>query len=245
MFVYLKDQVPIADLVARLDQMNATRQFRHQTVVESLRDLAAATQPVVRRAIDELVVIDEISEVTPFRIFNGFAVRGSRGAIERLALMPEVGQLLWAGSDQPGTEDAIGAVERSGYLAPLLPAPLPVPETGITECRADYLWGLGYRGASALVANVDTGVDGNHAALRTRWRGLVAGVPSAAAWFDPIAGTTFPAGRSDHGTHTMGTICGDDGLGNQIGMAPAARRWEMAGPGGPGLQLEPPSMRRP
>lgn len=224
-FVYLADQVPLATLVADLDHMNATRRFRHEHVVTSLQKLAAATQPVVRRAIDELVAIDEVASVVPFWIWNGFAVRGTRGAIERLALMPEVGQILWAGSDQPGTEDAIGSV-----TAPIdAPAPTFVPETGLLECKADFLWNLGYTGSDVLVANIDTGVAGNHPALASRWRGLQPGVPASAAWHDPIAGTVFPVGRSDHGTHTMGTICGDDGGQNQIGMAPDAQ-WIASNP---------------
>ncbi|MBK8101359.1 MAG: S8 family serine peptidase [Planctomycetes bacterium] len=223
-FVYLRDQVPLTDTVAALDRMNATRQFRHWLVVSSLQDLAAGTQPPVKRVLDELDAIGEVSMVTPFWIFNGFAVRGTRGAIERLALLPAVGQIVWAGSDQPGTQDAIDIEE----LAPA-PLPLPVPETGLTECKADFLWNLGFTGTSALVANVDTGVDGNHPALRSRWRGLLPGVPASAAWHDVITNTTFPVGRGSHGTHTMGTICGDDGLGNQIGMAPGAR-WIASNP---------------
>lgn len=217
-FVYLKDQVPLADLQARLDAMQATRQFRHELVVRSLRELATRTQRPLVAAISELQSIGQVTEVVPFWIFNGFAVRGSRAAIERLAVMPEVGRVMWAGSDEAGTEDAIGA----DVVADAAPQPMLAPESGLLECRADYVWAQGYTGRSAVVANIDTGVDGNHPALSARWRGRVSGVPAIAAWFDPIAGTTTPTGRSDHGTHTMGTICGNDGGANQIGMAPGA-----------------------
>ncbi len=217
-FVYLQRQVPLADLVARLDAMQATRQFRHELVVRSLRELAQRTQPPVVNALTELRGIDQVTQVVPFWIFNGFAVRGSKAAIERLAVMPEVGLIQWAGSDAPGTSDLIEPVA----VAPTLPAPAFVPEGGLLECRADYVWGRGFTGRNAVVANIDTGVDGNHPALSARWRGRQPNVPARAAWFDPIANTTTPTGRSDHGTHTMGTICGDDGAGNQIGMAPGA-----------------------
>jgi len=217
-FVYLEDQVALDALVARLDAMQATRQFRHELVVRSLRELATRTQRPVANAIAELQSIGQVTQVVPFWIFNGFAVRGSRAAIERLAVMPEVGRLLWAGSDEPGTEDAIGG----GVVLDAAAAPMPVPESGLLECRADYVWAQGFTGRNVVVANIDTGVDGNHPALSARWRGRIAGVPAAAAWFDPIANTTTPTGRSDHGTHTMGTICGDDGGANQIGMAPGA-----------------------
>jgi bacillopeptidase F len=217
-FVYLERQVAVADLVVRLDRMNATRAFRNQLVVTSLRELAARTQPVVLNAIAELRVIQQVSEVTPFWIFNGFALRGTRAAIERLAVMPEVGLIMWAGSDEPGSRDLIEPISQG----PASQVATAVPESGLLECRADYVWNQGFTGRNVIVANVDTGVDGNHPALRARWRGTVSGVPVRAAWFDPVANSMFPVGRNSHGTHTMGTICGDDGAGNQIGMAPGA-----------------------
>ncbi|HLQ39130.1 MAG TPA: S8 family serine peptidase, partial [Planctomycetota bacterium] len=88
---------------------------------------------------------------------------------------------------------------------------------------------LGYTGQNVVVANVDTGVDGTHPALASRWRGAQPGVPASAAWFDPVSGSVFPNPRADHGTHTMGTLCGDDGAGNQIGMAPGAK-WIASNP---------------
>jgi subtilisin family serine protease len=50
-------------------------------------------------------------------------------------------------------------------------------------------------------------------------------------WHDAIhsagsdcgADSPAPCDDNSHGTHTMGTIVGDDGLGNQIGVAPGAR----------------------
>src|SRR6266700_4464972 len=51
-------------------------------------------------------------------------------------------------------------------------------------------------------------------------------------WHDSIHDSTgnpcgndspFPCDDNGHGTHTMGTAIGDDGMGNQIGMAPGAK----------------------
>ena len=86
------------------------------------------------------------------------------------------------------------------------------------------MWDLGITGEGALVATLDTGVDGNHPALASRWRGLnplYAANPEW-AWFDPVTNTTFPQSfGSSHGTHTMGSVCG--GMpGDQVGVAPGA-----------------------
>jgi uncharacterized repeat protein (TIGR01451 family) len=41
-------------------------------------------------------------------------------------------------------------------------------------------------------------------------------------WWDPYSTYTSPNDGNGHGTHTMGTMVGDDGAANQIGMAPEA-----------------------
>ena len=41
-------------------------------------------------------------------------------------------------------------------------------------------------------------------------------------WFDGVGGSPVPIDYGYHGTITMGLIVGDDGAGNQIGMAPGA-----------------------
>ncbi|MGC4942051.1 carboxypeptidase regulatory-like domain-containing protein [Kribbella sp. DT2] len=102
------------------------------------------------------------------------------------------------------------------------------PEWGVADIHADQVWATGITGQGITVANLDTGVDGDHAALRSSYRG-----------FDPATGTidddynfydadgvcpdgAGPCDRRDHGSHTMGTIVGDDHAGNQIGVAPGA-----------------------
>jgi hypothetical protein len=64
----------------------------------------------------------------------------------------------------------------------------------------------------------------DHAALLTAYAGDTgAGFDHNYHWFDATSGRTIPYDDNGHGTHTMGTILGDDGAGNQIGVAPGAR----------------------
>src|SRR5690606_40057711 len=52
--------------------------------------------------------------------------------------------------------------------------------------------------------------------------------------FDPYSFSTAPRNTGSHGTHTMGTMVGDDGGSNQVGVAPSARWVACIGFGGAG-----------
>ena len=77
-----------------------------------------------------------------------------------------------------------------------------------------------------MVANIDTGVRYTHAALVNQYRGNPGAGPfdHAGNWKDPtnVCGSS-PCDNVSHGTHTMGTMVGDDGGSNQIGVAPEAQ----------------------
>jgi len=87
-------------------------------------------------------------------------------------------------------------------------------EWGIEKIRAQDAWELdgGNSGEGIVVANIDTGVRYTHEALSHNFRGVDYG------WFDPYTLAPSPIDRNGHGTHTMGTIAGANG----IGVAPGA-----------------------
>jgi subtilisin family serine protease len=92
----------------------------------------------------------------------------------------------------------------------------------IAQVNADDVWTqYGVRGENIVVANVDTGVRYTHNALRDKYRGFNGSHDYT--WWDPDGTLAVPTDNNDHGTHTMGTMVGDDGGTNQIGMAPNAK----------------------
>lgn len=117
-------------------------------------------------------------------------------------------------------------------------------EWGIQKIRADEVWNLGYTGQGVVVGGQDTGYKWDHAAIRNQYRGWNgATADHNYNWHDAISeinplhndsiisptnnpcglNTLVPCDDNNHGTHTMGTMVGDDGNGNQIGVAPGAR----------------------
>jgi len=66
------------------------------------------------------------------------------------------------------------------------------------------------------VGQSDSGVDVTHPEVHDRYRGLTEG--DNYNWFDPWNGKSSPYDDNGHGTHTLGTILGQNG----IGVAPGA-----------------------
>jgi len=105
-------------------------------------------------------------------------------------------------------------------------------EPGVNQVRAPALWAMGFRGQGVLIAGQDTGYDWDHPALMRSYAGWVGNTANHDYhWFDAIksgggvcgANALAPCDDNSHGTHTMGTMVGDDGGSNQIGVAPGAR----------------------
>jgi serine protease AprX len=105
-------------------------------------------------------------------------------------------------------------------------------EWGVAKVRAPEVWALGYKGQGIVVAGEDTGYEWQHPAIKGKYRGWNGSVADHNyQWHDAIhsgGGTcgpdsTEPCDDYGHGTHTMGTMVGDDGGSNKIGVAPGAK----------------------
>ncbi|HET8683421.1 MAG TPA: carboxypeptidase regulatory-like domain-containing protein [Micromonosporaceae bacterium] len=154
-----------------------------------------------------------------FWISNAVHLTGDRSLVEALAARRDVA--------------SIEPVRSYPLLLPVAAADGPgtaAVEWGLTNIEAPRVWSeLSVRGEGIVVANIDTGVQYNHAALVRQYRGNLGNgsFNHNYNWFDPakVCGnpSTVPCDNNNHGTHTMGTMVGDDGGTNQIGVAPGAR----------------------
>ena len=212
--IVLQEQLDTQRLDRALEAGNATRWMRHLKVVQAAQEIANRTQPPVLQLIANQAQ-GQVSDVQPFWILNGIGVRATAAALQAIATHPAVRVI----------DDGDAPIELIAPVAPAVPAPAPlalVPEPGLIDLHADFLWNLGFLGQGRIVSSLDTGVEGTHPAYRTRWRGFGGAVPASQAWFSPSLRAAAPADTNGHGTHTMGTMCGDDGT-NRVGMAPAAQ----------------------
>ena len=111
-------------------------------------------------------------------------------------------------------------------------------EWGIDKIGARDFWDLSIKGKGVVVGGQDTGYDWSHPALQGSYRGnnhpftthdyhwhdaIHAVHPQNSDTLNPCGfNSNQPCDDNNHGTHTMGTMTGLDGL-NQIGLAPEAQ----------------------
>jgi subtilisin family serine protease len=184
---------------------------RTEHVYQQLTTVAEASQADLRASLDARGI-----DYTSFWIANALLVEGDRALVDELAGRTDVTSIEPNGS-YPLIEPT--KVE----LAP--DAAISAIEWGVTNVNADQVWSdFGVFGEGVVVANIDTGVQSDHPALVAQYRGTVSGSHDY-NWFDPagVCGGSAPCDNNGHGTHTMGTMVGDDGGTNQIGVAPEAQ----------------------
>lgn len=119
------------------------------------------------------------------------------------------------------------------------------PEWGLNDINAPQVWDeLGITGEGIVIGTIDTGVQYDHPALVNQYRGNLGDgdFDHNYNWYNWGHGNAdHPAdtdGTFSHGTHVTGTVVGDDGGENQIGVAPGAQ-WIAANGCCPGGGFEP------
>nr|WP_030868624.1 S8 family serine peptidase [Streptomyces sp. NRRL F-2747] len=207
-WVYLNSA---ADLSAAGRQK--TRADKAETVLHAKQEHAVRSQAEVIKALDGAK-----AEYTSYWIVNAVRVVGSQKLAGTLAQRPEVSRI---DADDKVTlpKPAEGKREKAAADA---------VEWNIDRIKAPQVWDqLGVRGEGIVVANIDSGVDYTHPAVNGQYRGKNAdgSYDHNYNWFDPagVCPTAAPCDNNDHGTHTMGTMVGDDGGANKIGVAPGAK----------------------
>jgi subtilisin family serine protease len=188
---------------------NPDRAKRGAAVVHALQAIAQRSQAGVRGFLR-----GRNADFTPFWVENKIYVRGGSLELARVlaqrpevvAILPEIVYTI----PQPEQTQSVGT-QAIGW--------------NISKVRADQVWPT-TTGAGIVVANIDTGVQYDHPALVKQYRGNTgSGFNHTGNWYDPTRTCKqgVPCDNVSHGTHTMGTMVGNDGISNQIGVAPGAK----------------------
>ncbi|GII63376.1 hypothetical protein Skr01_34610 [Sphaerisporangium krabiense] len=197
--------------------LSAARKARTKTqkaaqVFKAKTEHATTSQAGLRRLLTA-----ESAEFTPYWISNTVRVTGDTKLADEIARLPEVRRI-----------DPTRVTKLPDPLPGKEVAKVNAVEWNIDRVRAPQVWSeLGTRGEGVVVASIDSGVDYTHPALAAQYRGRLpgGGVDHNYNWYDPSGScpSAAPCDENGHGTHTMGTMVGDDGGANAIGVAPGAR----------------------
>jgi subtilisin family serine protease len=210
--VFLSEQADLS-----LAQSLQTTLEKGTYVFETLSATADRTQVPVIATLEQLG-----AEYKSYWVANMIWVRGDLSDVEAMARRADVAHVYANPSvrlEMP--EQAIGPDKAPDAI-----------EWNITKVNADDVWDLGYNGQGAVIGGQDTGYDWDHPALKNQYRGWDGNSANHNySWHDAIHSgggscgpdSSEPCDDHGHGTHTMGTMVGDDGGSNQIGMAPGAR----------------------
>ncbi|MGP4102816.1 S8 family serine peptidase [Nonomuraea sp. KM90] len=186
----------------------ATKEAKAEQVFEAKNARARTSQEGLRKLLDS-----HHADYTPYWIVNAVKVTAGEKLAAEIATLPEVERI-----------DPIRILSLPKPVRGTAEEKVDAVEWNIDRVNAPRVWNeLGNRGEGIVIAHIDSGAQFDHPELAASYRGRN---PDGSYthdynWFDParVCPTAAPCDNNGHGTHTMGTMVGANG----IGVAPGAR----------------------
>jgi serine protease AprX len=222
--VVLKEQADLSGAAFLSDKNQKGR-----WVFRQLQATARKTQQPVIALIEQAN-----APVVSFVIANAIHTRGELPLMEEVARHPAVAAI----QPNPWTRLDPAEIDRNAVgLRDMI-------EWGVDKIDAELVWELDIRGEGVVVGGQDTGVEWEHPSLVDQYRGWDGtNADHNYNWHDAISeisplhedtvitpdlnrcglATNIPCDDLFHGTYTLSIAVGDDGDGNQVGVAPAAK----------------------
>ncbi|MEV0236747.1 S8 family serine peptidase [Nonomuraea sp. NPDC050786] len=185
-----------------------TKDAKAELVFEAKTDRAKSSQQNLRKLLDS-----RHADYTPYWIVDAVRVTADEKLAGEIAKLPEV-ESLEPVRTYSLPKPVSGSAENK----------VNAVEWNIDRINAPRVWSeLGNRGEGIVVAHIDSGAQFDHPELVQSYRGRNQDgtFTHDYNWFDPahVCPTAAPCDNNGHGTHTMGTMVGANG----IGVAPGAK----------------------
>jgi serine protease AprX len=219
--IVMQDQL---DMYGKTTGMTKNR--KSTLVFQSLKNHASKSQEEVKAYLSISTI-----KYQSFHIFNGLQAYLTKDQAEYIVANFEVESIVY---NEPAQVSDVSKTKEDESRA--------VAEWGILQIKADSVWQLGFEGSDVVVGGQDTGYDFDNSLIVNKYRGYeTEGFDHNYNWHDAIDtvnvlnGDTIndpsvnpcgflsdePCDDHGHGTHTMGTMVGQDSI-NDIGVAPKA-----------------------
>jgi subtilisin family serine protease len=242
--IYMKQQADLSGSSAL-----KTKEEKGQYVYQQLTATAQTTQVNVKQTLNQLGAPFQSFWISNTLWAKGnIAVVQAIASLPEVGAIHPVGK---GAVKLPPQQNSVSSAD--GTESPTSPNLVTAAEPGLAKVKAPEAWALGFKGQGVVVAGADTGVRFTHNALRNQYRGWGGTAASSSHdynWHDAIhvpnwppeplnacnpggptgVGQPSPLPCDDdeilgggHGSHTMGSMAGDDGGSNQVGMAPQAK----------------------
>lgn len=223
--IYLQNQID-----TKLQGKDYSKQEKAQLLLNKLRTESNSSQ-------NRIVTLLRRNKFTfkQYYIVNAIAVKSAD--LKIIKLLADKREVAYIAYDSPvknedtETEDYINTKDE------------PALTWGVQMVKADQVWDLGIKGSGATVGGQDTGYDWTHPAINSKYRGYLTDSTSNHNynWHDAIhdisllhndsiidpsnnpcgLNSTIPCDDHSHGTHTMGTMVGNNEE-TSFGVAPEA-----------------------
>ncbi len=198
LFVILADQSDLSTIAAIADYDE-----RRTRAYDMLVNHAEQSQSDLRAGLVRFRI-----EYTPYYLINALEVRGGPLIRLWLASRPEVDRVIASPVLRPLPAHA--PASSGSATAPQR------PQWNLTSIGADRVWEeFGVTGSNIVVGQSDSGVQWDHPELLSSYRGSKE--DHNYHWLDPWTDEQAPIDFGGHGTHTLGSVLGDN-----VGVAPDA-----------------------
>lgn len=256
--IKLKEQVDVEEVSRQALQYSMLRKETpakrklavRSYVIHSLIDTAERTQQNIVDELEHYRLDGSVVDYHSYFIVNALSITSDRKTMEQLAARQDVEVVVpnqtytlhYETVEPAGLSEIVeqAAVDKNidhleqdrgaGQEEQKLESennPIEIP-WNLRNINVPEAWKLGLDGTGIVVANMDSGVDLEHPALKNKWRGndSLEGVNlQELSWYDATSERkSSPYDGNGHGTHVMGTMVGSEEGGlNPIGVAPQAK----------------------
>ncbi|KAF0692290.1 hypothetical protein As57867_016564, partial [Aphanomyces stellatus] len=183
--------------VAALNAAAAGAADPRQAVFDHLTKVTKASETLLRSVVGASATIESLW------VAQSFLVKMDKDTAAAVAALDQVTYL-----DVNSKIDLVDFIQKPQEVASATPDKV---EWGIDAIGAPSIWKY-FKGKGVVVGSIDTGALATHEAIKANWR-------ADKGWFDPYDQTATPYDSQGHGSHTIGTMVGANG----IGVAPEAQ----------------------